>query len=129
MTTPEIQPAAQRPKLGSYQYSLRSLLIAVSAFSVLVAANTRRCCAIVLGHIEGENADGFLIFGCEYGWPWAYRTEASKNDIVSESVFDNFFDDFYWWGLTGDIFVGITIVGATVVILESVLTLPGILRR
>ena len=98
----------------------------MSAFCVLMGVNTRPSAPVALGHIDSENGPGLFVLGSEYGWPWRYRTEAFRYDLVAESVFANFFDDFNWWAITGDIFVGTAIVVATVT-LNLVLVLPGIM--
>ena len=46
---------------------------------------------------------GLLIDGWDYGWPWTYRTVASKSDVFSYDGFDR----FDWSALAANIAVGL----------------------
>jgi hypothetical protein len=106
MNGTDLQPSTPTTKLRWYQFSLRSLLIAVTVFCVLMGVNTRRSSRVVVAHM----APGpYRIQWHEYGWPWVFRMEAFTWDVNREPDRVTDFDEFFRGALAGDIVVGVAI--------------------
>ena len=88
------------------QFRLPTLLIAVAAVCVLLAANTRPSQPVMLGHVSMKEG-GLWIMGSEYGWPWTWRvqSEGYVPDLVR-----HVFDEFHLTGLSANAAVGLLIV-------------------
>jgi hypothetical protein len=112
MSVTEPQSTTLKTNRRWYQFSLRSLLIAVTVSCVLMGVNTFPGPNLidVIEFNPGTGIDGY-----EYGWPWIYRTEPWKG----YQSLTHFFEHVIWSGLIGDIFVGAVIVVVAILAVEA----------
>ena len=92
------------------QFRLPTLLIAVAAVCVLLAANTRPSQPLMLGHVSSDHPQirpGLWVMGREFGWPltWRVRPENHLPELLG-----NVFDEFHLTGLSANVAVGLLIV-------------------
>jgi len=113
-----------------FRFHLLTLLLVVATLCWLLAANTRRQRAEVLGHIsihDGPLAPGLWIMGHDYGWPFKYQTKSDDSGdaevakLLGNADSTRFFDHFYARGLAGNVFVAALLLLAVAALSEAVL--------
>lgn len=76
-----------------FELRLPTVFLLVGMASALIGLNLRAGDARPLGHVSSDKPPirpGLWIVGNDYGWPWTYRTEAFKTDIIAIDAFDRF---------------------------------------
>ena len=119
MNATEHQSAPELPERRWRWFCLRSLFIITSTFCVLLFVNTRPYASRPLGHVSTLDPTspiwpGITIDGDDYGWPWTYKTEAFKTEVIHVDSLDR----HYFGGLVADICFGLVLVLAVFGIME-----------
>src|SRR5579872_7135248 len=89
-----------------FELRLPTVFLLIALASALIGLNLRAGDARPLDHVSSDKPPirpGLWIVGNDYGWPWTYRTEAFKTDLIAIDAFDN----FDWLSLVGNMAVAI----------------------
>ena len=104
------------------QFRLATLLVAMAVLGVLLVVNTRPSEPVSLGHVSSDDPrirPGLWIMGHEFGWPWTWRVESFKGDLLDSTPFDR----VHYGPLAGDVAAGLLIVAVAMFVTEILLRL------